>query len=178
LQNELPFLWLALPLRAWWSAMESERTALANVLQSALGKEKAMIEVVAWMRGVCSELTALEPALKTIFGMAGLPIGQAIHSPSLQDLTISYIRNQHQRGGHAPNDLAKDLASVGLKLPPEIETKMHTDFEGLFAPVLLAASAREKLGLTREMALIARRTLREDPIYVSGSWPNLVKFYS
>jgi hypothetical protein len=69
------------------------------------------------------------------------------------------------------------LASVGLKLPPEIGTKSHTDFAGLFSPVLLAASAREKLVLDREQALIARRTLREDPTYASGAWPHLLKFY-
>ena len=173
LQNELPFLWLALPLRAWWSAMDRQCTALTSALESALGKEKAMNEAVAWLRGVCGDLTALEPALETIFGMAGLPIAQTTDIPSLRDLTSGYIRDQYQRGGDAPNDLAARLASVGLKLPPEIETKSHTDFAGLFAPVLLAASAREKLDLDRELALIARRTLREDPTYVSGAWPHL-----
>jgi hypothetical protein len=92
-------------------------------------------------------------------------------------LTSTYIRDQHHRGGDAPNDFAARLASIGLKLPPEIETKSHTDFAGLFAPALLAASAREKLSLDRELALIARRTLREDPIYASGAWPHLVRFY-
>ena len=178
LQNELPFLWLALPLRAWWSAMDRQVTASTNALESALGKKGAMNEVVAWLRRVCGDLIALEPALETIFGMAGLPIEQSTEIPSLRDLTSSYIRDQRQRGGDAPNDLAARLASVGLKLPLEIETKSHTDFAGLFGPVLLAASAREKLELDRELALIARRTLREDPTYASGAWPHLLKIYS
>ena len=178
LQNELPFLWLALPLRAWWSAIDRQCTALTSALESALGKERAINETVAWLRGRCGDLTALEPAVETIFGMAGLPIGQRTDFPSLRDLTSSYIRDQHQRGGDAPNDFAARLVSIGLKLPPEIETKSHTDFAGLFAPVLLAASAREKLELDRELALIARRTLREDPTYASGAWPHLVKFYT
>lgn len=177
LQNELPFLWLAQPLRAWWSVMEHQCTALTSALEGVLGREKAMNEAVAWLRGVCSDLIALEPAIETIFSMAGLPIGQATESPSLRDLTSSYIRDQHQRGGDAPNELAARVASTGLKLPPEIETKSHTDFAGLFAPVLLAASAREKLALDRELALITRRTLREDPMYVSEAWRHLVKFY-
>lgn len=178
LQNELPFLWLALPLRAWQSAISRQCTALTSALEAALGKEKAMNEAVAWLRGVCGDLNALEPALATIFFTAGLAIGQTIDFPSLRDLTSSYIRDQRLRGGDALNDLAACLASVGLKLPPEIETKSHTDFAGLFAPVLLAASAREKLVLDRKLALIARRALREDPMYVSGSWSHLVKFYS
>jgi hypothetical protein len=178
LQNELPFLWLALPLRAWWSAMDRQCTALTSALQAALGKEKAMSEAMAWLRGVCGDITALEPALDTIFTMAGLPLAQMANIPSLRDLTSGYIRDQYHRGGDVPNDFGARLALVGLKLPPEIETKAHTDFAGLFAPVLLAASAREKLVLDREQALIARRTLREDPIYASGAWPPLLKFYS
>ncbi len=177
LQNELPFLWLGLPLSAWWSAMDRQCTALTSALEAALGKEKAMNEAVAWLRGLCGDLTALEPALETIFTMGGLPIAQTADTPSLRDLTSGYIRDQHQRGGDAPNDLGARLALVGLKLPPEIETKSHTDFAGLFAPVLLAASAREKLALDREQSLIARRTLREDPTYASGAWPHLLKFY-
>ena len=70
-----------------------------------------MNEAVAWLRGVCGDLTALEPALETIFGMAGLPIAQTTDIPSLRDLTSGYIRDQHQRGGDAPNDLAARLAS-------------------------------------------------------------------
>jgi hypothetical protein len=177
MQNELPFLWLALPLRAWWSVMERQCTALVGALDGVLGKEKAMNEAVSWLRSVCSDLVALEPALQTIFGMAGLPIGQATEGPALRDLTSGYVRDQHQRGGDAPNELAARLALTGLRLPPEIETKSHTDFAGLFAPVLLAASAKEKLVLDSELALIVRRTLREDPMYVSGAWLHLVKFY-
>jgi hypothetical protein len=178
LQNELPFLWLALPLRAWLSAMDRQCTALTSALEPALGREKAMNEAVAWLRGVCGDLTALEPAVEIIFAMAGLPTTLTADIPSLRDLTSGYIRDQHQRGGDAPNDLGARLALEGLKLPPEIQEKSHTDFAGLFAPVLLAASAREKLDLNRELALIARRTLREDPTYASGAWPRLVKFFS
>jgi hypothetical protein len=177
LQNELPFLWLALPLRAWLSAMNRQYDALTSALEAALGKEKAMSEAVAWLRGVCRDLTALEPALGTIFAMAGLPITLEAHIPSLRDLTRGYIRDQYLRGGDAPNDLGGRLGLEGLKLPPEIETKSHTDFAGLFAPVLLAASAREKLALDLEQALIARRTIREDPTYASGAWPHLLRFY-
>ena len=87
LQNELPFLWLALPLRSWLSAMERQCTALTSALETVLGRERAMNEAVAWLRGVCGDLTALEPALETIFVMAGLPSVQTTDIPSLHDLT-------------------------------------------------------------------------------------------
>jgi len=177
LQNELPFLWLALPLRAWGAVMEHSANALVKVLEDALGRNKAMNEAVAWLRGVCGELTALEPALETIVGMAGLPL-VSVDIPSLKELTSNFIiRDQDHQGGDARNDLAARLAAVGLKLPPEIESKSHTDFAGLFAPVLLAGSAHKKLKLDRELALVARRAIREDPAYVSAAWRHLVKFY-
>jgi hypothetical protein len=157
--------------------MERDGMAVANALEGALGKPKAMEEAVAWLRGVRDELMALEPAHEAIFGMAGIAVAQATDIPSLRDLTSGYIRDQHHRGGDAPNDLSARLASAGLRLPPEIETKSHTDFAGLFGPVLLAASAQEKLVLEHDQELLLRRTMREDPVYVSAAWRHLVKFY-
>jgi hypothetical protein len=177
LQNELPFLWLALPVRAWGASIYRDCTAFAKALEGAFGKEKANREAMTWLRGVRDELIALEPGLEAIFGMAGLRPAQATDTPSLRDLTSGYIRGQYERGGDMPNELAARLTSVGLALPPEIESKSHSDFAGLFAPILLAGSAREKLKLDHEMALIARRTLRENPVYVSAAWSHLVKFY-
>jgi hypothetical protein len=147
--------------------MDSQCTPLTSALEPALGREKAMNEAVAWLRGVCGDLTALEPAVEIIFAMAGLPTTLTADIPSLRDLTSGYIRDQHQRGGDAPNDLGARLALEGLKLPPEIQAKSHTDFAGLFAPVLLATSAREKLYLNRELALIARGRSR-NPILRLG----------
>lgn len=157
--------------------MEHDCLAVANALEGALGKRKAMEEAVAWLRRVGDELIALEPALETIFGMAGLSAAQVADIPSLRDLTNGYIRDQHQRGGDAHNDLGARLAAAGLTIPPEIETKSHADFAGLFAPVLLAASVRGRLVLEHDQELLSRRTLREDPVYVSAAWRHLVKFY-
>jgi hypothetical protein len=158
--------------------MDRQCTALTNALESAFGKEKAVSEALTWLRGVCDDLTALEPALEAIFAMARLPITQTTVVSSLRALTSGYIQDQHLRGGDASNDLGARLVSIGVKLPSEIENTSHTYFAGLFAPVLLAASAREKLVLDQEQALIARRALREAPTYTSGAWPHLLKFYS
>jgi hypothetical protein len=50
-------------------------------------------------------------------------------------------------------------------------------FAGLFAPILLAASAAGKLQLGPEDSLLARRVLREDPAYVTAAWAHLLDFY-
>ncbi|WP_422017658.1 STY4851/ECs_5259 family protein [Reyranella sp.] len=177
LQSELPFLWLALPLRFWQAVANHQYAALMAALEGALGKEKAMSEAMGWLRKACDELTELEPALGAILQMAGLPMAQTGDIPSFVELTNAYIREQDRRGGDARNDLGAHLASTGVRLPPEVETRSHTDFAGLFAPVLLAASAREKLVLKPGLARVARRTLREDPAYISGAWPHLLIFY-
>src|SRR5688500_13652703 len=120
-----------MPLRAWWSAMERDCMAAAEVFEWALDNHKSMHEAVAWLRKVSEELTALEPAVEAIFSMAGISVARATEIPSLRDLTSSYVRSQHDRGGDSTNELAARLASAGLKLPPEIETMSHTDFAGL-----------------------------------------------
>ncbi|QOZ23117.1 hypothetical protein XH93_05180 [Bradyrhizobium sp. CCBAU 51753] len=178
LQNELPFLWLALPLSAWENALKIDYAVVASALKAFFGEEKAAGEALARLVNLRDELVALEPALEAIFNLAGLSVTQLSTIPSLRDLTSGYIASQYDRGGEAPNDLEARLASAGLKLPSEIETKSHKDFAGLFAPVLLAASARERLVLERDQALLARRALREDPLYVSASWCHLLKFYA
>jgi hypothetical protein len=178
LQNGLPFLWLAVPLSAWENALKIDYAAVSSALEPVFGGEKAASEALTRLVNLRDELVALEPALEAIFGLAGLSAMHVAAIPSLRDLTSGYIASQYDRGGETPNDLGARLASDGMKLPTEIETKSHKDFAGLFAPVLLAASARERLVLERDQALLARRALREDPLYVSASWCHLLKFYA
>ncbi|MER8975273.1 STY4851/ECs_5259 family protein [Mesorhizobium sp. M0800] len=176
LQNELPFLWLELPLSAWRAALQADYAAVSIALEPIFGVEKAATEALGRLVTLRAELTALEPALASIFslmGIAGAPSG----IPSLKELTGGYIASQIHRDSEGRNDLASRLAQSGLRLPSEILTKSHEDFGGLFAPILLAASAQGKLTIERDLALLARRTLREDPAYVSGAYAHLLKFY-
>jgi hypothetical protein len=173
LQGELPFLWLAQPLRAWRLVLADQYDALVGALQTHIGRVNAAAEAARAIRSLREGLTTLEPGLAAVFDEAG----PAPHEPTLRDLTSAYIQTQHQREVEAPNTLAARLAATGVRLPPEIESKSHETFAGLVAPALLAASAQEKLVLDLDLMLIARRTLREDPTYVSKAWPHLLKFY-
>lgn len=178
LQNALPFLWLALPLRAWGTVMSRACESSVRALEGTLGRTAAMAQAMEWLRGLFADLTALEPAVQAIFDTTGPPSTTVKALPSLRELTDAYIRDQHHRGGDAPNDIASRLSMTGLTLPPEIEAKSHASFAGLFAPVLLAASAQGRLTLEDHEMLLVRRTLREDPTYVSAAWQHLLKFYS
>lgn len=178
LQNELPFLWLAMPLSAWQTALQVDYLAVATALEPIFGRERAYEEAAARLSNLRDELIALEPALDAVFSLSGMSSTQAASLPTLRDLTSGYVASQFDRGGEAPNEIGSHFTSRGMKLPVEIETKSHEDFAGLFAPVFLAASARERLVLDREQALLARRVLREDPLYVSASWCQLLKYYA
>jgi hypothetical protein len=178
LQNELPFLWLAIPVSVWENALKTEYASVATALEPVFGLEKAAGEALERLVRIRDELVALEPALEVIFGLIGLSSAQVSEIPTLKELTSSYIAHQYERGGETPNDFGASLNRAGVSLPPEIETKTHQEFAGLFAPVLLAAAARGKVVLDRDQALLVRRTLREDPLYVSASWCRLIKFYA
>ncbi|MES0179678.1 STY4851/ECs_5259 family protein [Mesorhizobium sp. M0025] len=177
LQNELPFLWLGLPLSAWRAALEADYAAVFVALEPHFGAGKAGAEALGRVATLRAELSALEPALAWIFSLAGIATVEATRLPSLNDLTGTYIASQIHRSSEGRNDLAARLERAGLKLPSEILTKSHEDFDGLFAPILLAASAQGRLTIKRDLALLARRTLRENPAYVSGAYAHLLKFY-
>jgi hypothetical protein len=97
--------------------------------------------------------------------------------PSLNTLVSEYIKAQLDRQRDDHNELAKTLLARRIAVPQEILTKTHGAFAGLFAPVLLAASARGKLRISNEEALLIRRVLREDPAYVSAAWMHMIDFY-
>lgn len=178
LQNELPFLWLAIPVSVWGNVLRIEFESFATALEPVFGREKATGEALDRLKRIRDELVALEPALEFVFGLSNLPSERIPEIPSLQELTSGYIAGQYDRGAEAPNDLGAWLNRAGVSLPAEIETKTHQEFSGLFAPVLLAAAAREKIVLDRDHALLTRRALREDPLYVSASWCRLLKYYA
>ncbi|MFA6031548.1 MAG: STY4851/ECs_5259 family protein [Myxococcota bacterium] len=177
LQNELPFLWLGLPLSAWRAALEADYSAVSTALEPIFGAGKAAVEALGRLATLRAELAALEPALACIFSLTGIATVEATRIPSLNDLTGAYVASQIHRSSEGRNDLAARLEISGLKLPSEILTKSHEDFDGLFAPILLAASAQGRLTIKRDLALLARRTLRENPAYVSGAYAHLLKFY-
>ena len=121
--------------------MDRQCTAWTRALEGALDdKEMALKEALTWLRGVCGELTTLEPALETTFAMAGLPMGQVTDSPSLRDLTSSYIRNQHQLSGDAPNDLAARLGmECSVFIPDNLEAGKVLG-SAIFGPTIIAVA--------------------------------------
>lgn len=175
LQNELPFLWLALPLQSWQMAVEKHVANIVRLFEPIHGASKATETALKNLRDAQNELNGLDTALAHPLRLAGVPMEQAI-GPSLAELVNGHIRGQHQRDSATPNDIAEQISAKGIAIPQDILSKSHQDFAGLFAPLLLAASAQEKLVMTRDQSLLVRRTVREDPFYVAGAYGHLLSF--
>ena len=179
LQEELPFLWLALPFGCWGSALNAEIAVLARVLEDLRGPEAAghLARQLLDQRRI--ELLQLEPALEVVFTNSDEVTQPAPPPASLRELAGGYVMTQAKRiGRESPNEIASELHAQGLGIPRAIADGVsHTSFAGLFAPVFLAASARGRISLNAEQALLARRTLREDADYVTAAWRHLLKFY-
>ena len=177
LQDELPLLWLALPVSTWQRALGGQYTTLSSALEAAFDQQAAAAMAMGQINTLREQLIALEPALGAICGTPAQRVKMAAALPPLNLLASSYVGSQHDRNREDRNQHGDRLLALGLKLPVEIASKSHTMFAGLFAPVLLAASAAGKLTLEREDALLIRRVLREDPVYVASAWAHLLDFY-
>lgn len=176
LQNGLPFLWLALPLRSWREAITKEFTSLARALEPVFGPSKANDEALRALLRISDELLLLDASLAGPLRAAGVPMNQS-SVPTLAQLVNAHITSQPQQDTELRNDIGEQLANAGISIHHDISSKSHQDFAGLFAPLLLAASAREKLSMTTEQALLVRRTLREDPAYVANAFLHLLSYY-
>ncbi len=178
LQNALPFLWLSLPVTAWDTALRAEFENLVQVLNPLFGAEKATATALGKLQTLSDELIAFEPAIETIFAMAGLPPHASAPLSPLNALAGAYVRGRYERETEGMNDLAARLQNEGVALPPEICAMDHTSHAGLFAPLILAAAARCRMRLSTDIALLARRTMHEDPIYVSQAYRHLLRLYT
>lgn len=177
LQNELPFLWLSLPVSAWQEAISADMQGLMVALEAHLGREQAAALAMDRLRSLAARITANEPALAAVLHQAGCPTDQKVDLPNLINLTSRHVANRSDSADENRNAIARLLASQGLNVPPAILSMAHEEHAGLFAPLLLAASARGRLNLNRELMLVCRRILREDPQYISGSYPHFLEFY-
>lgn len=177
LQDELPLLWLGLPLEGWNTAMTVIGASMFEALQPIFGDDKAAIMALDSVNKATEQLSVLEPALAVAVADAAKRKQTLAKLPSLNTVVSEYIKAQFDRHRDDRNDIAQALLGREIALPKEILTKAHEAFAGLFAPVLLAASAMGMLRISNEEALLIRRVLREDPSYVTAAWIHMIDFY-
>jgi hypothetical protein len=177
LQEELPLLWLAVPVAAWDAAIQLQKAKLLATLVAAFPASAAEAMADDQTMRLRETLIILEPALAVACGSLSQQVQLAKTLPPINTLFSRYIASQHDRTSEHRNQLGDRLTGLGLSLPQDLESKAHTMFAGLFAPLLLAAAAAGRMSLTRDDILLIRETLREDPVYVTSAWPHLLTHF-
>ena len=179
LQEQLPFLWLAIPHTDWQTAFASERDAVERAL--ALVPETMRQELlIGHFRGLQESVLLIEPGLDRFFVRSGFPSSPL---PSLDQVLQGFIQDQRLFDDDAPpeklrrNPILEQLASAGIKLPDVYHRFSVTDFDGIAAPAALAAAAHGLITLTPSTEIVLRKTLREHGRYVSFAYPHLARHF-
>ncbi|MGN7735319.1 STY4851/ECs_5259 family protein [Ensifer sp. 22564] len=179
LQDQLPFLWLGLPLPDWLATFGAEFEALQNALSSLPDEVRSEL-VLGHVKNLREKLIALEPALVSIFVRAGFPPAE---NASLQAILQGFVQGQRMYDDDLPkapvkrNPVLEQLSGASIRLPAEFERFSVAEFECMAAPAALAAMAVGRFTPTPLSELVLRKTLREHAQYVSSAYPHLLKFY-
>lgn len=179
LQNELPFLWLALPVEAWRSAFHAEAGRWLDDL-SAVEPVMRLTLVKDQMRGAADRVVACDPALSATLNHISIPFTPVPAPLDIRTLASGYIARFSEHPDPAElrlTALPKALAEAGLGIPKDLERFSLEDWGGLCAPGVLAASALGKLRITPAQALLLRRVLRDAPDYVSQAYTAFFNLY-
>ncbi|KQU05107.1 hypothetical protein ASG68_25775 [Rhizobium sp. Leaf453] len=179
LQDQLPFLWLALPSKAWRDTLVSEREEFERALSLVQLPPERLFELLAGhFQSLRAALLSIEPALTAVFD-AGL----AQLQPSLDIVLMEFVRDQHLFDDETAerkvgrNPVLELLLQSSIRLPAEFKNHSVADFEGIAVPAFLAAAATGKIASSSLSDIVVRRTLREHGRYVSFAYPHLLRFY-
>lgn len=179
LQDQLPFLWLALPAKAWRDTLVSEREDFKQALSFVSLQPEKLLELLAGhFQSLRTALLSIEPALAAV-----LDAGLAQSQPALDIVLMEYVRDQHLYDDEQAdrkigrNPVLELLSQSSIRLPAEFENYSVADFEGIAVPALLAASATGKIASSSLCDIVVRRTLREHGRYISFAYPHLLRFY-
>lgn len=179
LQNELPFLWLALPVEAWRKAFHAEAGGWHDELSRVESAMRSVL-VIQQMREAADRVVACEPALAAILTDIRIPFSNEPSPVDIRALANAYIArfsDHPDPAGLRMPALPKTLTDAGLVIPKELRHFSLDDWGGLCAPGVLAACALGKLRIAPAQALLLRRVLRDAPDYVSQAYAVFFKDY-
>jgi len=185
LQSKLPFIWLSLPLADWKDVLDHERLSLDQTLaQLPIGDDKRTEILVSHFAALNAGLCDIEPALQYLLHEHGF-VGQATQIRSLKDAIETFIKDQRMKEDAEDgipskptlNPLAAKVEQQGLRPPSELSRFSANEFDGLFTPLILAASARGLIKIDADLEIPLRISLRESADYVTESYGHFSNFY-
>ncbi|MBY5732193.1 hypothetical protein HFO26_18185 [Rhizobium leguminosarum] len=179
LQEQLPFLWLTIPSTIWEAAFGATRDDLEAAL-SSLPEEMRQGLVIEHLKLIQASILALEPGLDRMFVKSGFP---ATAMPTLDQILQSFVQEQSMfdddilTSSIRRNPVLEQLMSAGIKLPTEFQKFSVEEFEGMVAPVALAAASRGMLKINPSSDILLRKALREHGRYVSFAYAHIVRHF-
>lgn len=179
LQEQLPFLWLTIPYSAWEAAFSAERDVLEAAL-STMPEEMRHQLLIEHFKAIQGSILTLEPGLDRMFVKSGFP---ATAMPTLDQILQSFVQEQRMFDDDTLTSLVRrdpvleQLVSAGIRLPTEFQKFSVADFEGMVAPVALAAASRGMLDINPSSEILLRKALREHSRYVSFAYAHIVRHF-
>ncbi|MDE4593042.1 STY4851/ECs_5259 family protein [Sinorhizobium meliloti] len=183
LQGQLPFIWLGISLECWKCALDVERSTIENALAEVPGTDEFRLEIlVKYFRDKLASLVEIEPSLATVFSALGFPL--APRTKPLENIIEDFIKDQRSREAEDSSSvvraapLARRVSELGLAVPNGIGRRFSLgDFDALYAPVLLAASARGLAIIDPDLEVPLRAALHENGAFVSEAYPHFFNFF-
>jgi hypothetical protein len=170
LEAELPFLWTALPMKAWNMAANALGR---SVIEPLLAAGWEMARAVPMGKQVTDSATArtgnLDPAIGTVLVACGL-LPKPSSIPSVRDAAQGYVRRTYDRGDIAIGPPKQ----TSLFRTPELDQHLPSTFksqfdimhmEALDAPFAAAVAAKAGIKLTRAQIRRCKEAMVADPVY-------------
>ena len=183
LEQQLPFLWLGLPVEAWAVASRAKFEAVVTALEVALPGANVHGLALDDSRAAWEAIANLEPALRTALVCAGAParpdVSATAHA-TLLDLASAHVKRSAERDLASARDAERHwrrLHECDLTIPAELERFDLRSHGALLAPCLVAASAAGRLQLRADDLVAVRRAMRDDPDYLARAYSLILPIY-
>lgn len=179
LQEQLPFLWLTMPSSLWEEAFIATRDALEAAL-SILPEAMRQTLLIEQLKSMRASILALEPGLDRMFVKFGFP---ETAMPTLEDVLQNFVREQRmfdddtEISATRRDPVLEQVLTAGIRLPTAFHNFSVGDFDGVVAPVALAAASRGMLKITPSVDILLRKALREHGRYVSFAYAHIMRHF-
>ncbi len=172
LESELPFLWAAVPLRAWNAAADSYgQNLLSSLLAGGWSYERAVSTAKQMTNAQAEQIASLAPDVGTTLTAAGL-LPKRGEMPTIHNAAREYVRRTYERGDSRDGVQKQTSIFRTEELGPHLPAWFTTMFdlshlEALDAPIAVAAAAKFEMKLTPAQIRRCKEAAIEDPIYFS-----------
>lgn len=171
LERHLPFLWMALPLSVWETAIKLHYEGIGTIFGELFPDANQ-----AHSEGMKHFLKRLTLLVEQTIWFAGIraTVGSVPIGSSLMELARDHVISHGDQRETIPSQYADRANKIGL--PPEIARLDFFTHTTLVAPLLFAAVAKGRLTMDEQLSAVLRNALDIDRAYVTGAFPHCLAY--